>query len=381
ERDFESLPTMLPLAPAQMQLMAKLTAKYADSLKDARIARTKAGVSWKMQLHSPAISVLLPWLSPQRHLSQFLRAAALLAHQQGDDAAAVEYVRDILAASRACDRSPFLVSHLVAIGIAAEAERTLVKITPDLRIADADRPAPGATGGLPASVLPRENSTGSKLPVAPIPQTPGIRPASREQVEALLVELLDERPSREGFVRSMQGERLFEVDTAICVTNGTLSQSDLYYSPRPGTFRDGLFNLFARTARPLILNEARAMLAWSSQMVEAAGEADLPTTTAKIPTMPARSLRHPLLSMLAPALNTVANRHYANVYQLRKIALGLAGRMYEVDHGAVPQRLEQLVPRYVAKIPLDPVKGGGAMMPFGPTTQATTKAVGGKAVQ
>jgi hypothetical protein len=375
--DFNDLPNTLPLSPAQMQLMAKLTAKYADSLKDARIARTKAGVNWKMQLRSPVISVLLPWVRPQRHLGQFLRAAALHAHQQGDDATAVEYVRDLLAASRACNRSPFLISHLVAISIAGEAGSTLAKITPDLRIADADKLAPGATGGLPASVLPREDSTGSKLPVAPIPQTPGTRPASRQQVEALLAELLDQRTFSEGFVRNMQGERLFEFDTAICVTNGTLTQNHLYYPPRPGNFRDGLSNLFARTVRPLLLNEARAMLAWSSQMVEAAEQADLPSATAKSPAMPARSLRHPLLSMLAPALNTAANRHYTNLYQLRKVAMGLAGRLYEIDHGALPQRVEELVPGYLPAIPTDPFKGGGAMMPFGPTTQATTQAVGG----
>ncbi|HEX2973264.1 MAG TPA: hypothetical protein VHP11_13095, partial [Tepidisphaeraceae bacterium] len=276
--DFNNLPTKLPWSPADAALMEKLTARYAHALPDVRAARGKTGVNWGMQLKSPAITVLLPWLTPQRTLSQYLRAAALHAHQQGDDAAAVELLRDQLMIGRTVDRSPFLISHLVALSNSSQAATAALAIAPDLRVEHPDTPAPAGT-----------------------------KPASRQQVRALLDELSDEQSARAAVMRAMWGERLFQLDSALCIANGRLDFN--FNEPsgpdQPQGSSSTTRQLTIRFVRPLALAEARNTLDWSSQAAEAFAQDSLSAASAQIPAIKPR-LSSPLMSMLLPALNAAA---------------------------------------------------------------------------
>src|SRR5215210_2224000 len=80
------------------------------------------------------ILVKLPDLNPQRRLARLLNVAAMVAHHDGDDAEALRRVREMLFVSRAVDREPTLVSHLVALGISAMAAERLGEIAPELRV-------------------------------------------------------------------------------------------------------------------------------------------------------------------------------------------------------------------------------------------------------
>jgi hypothetical protein len=322
EKAFENLiGTPPPLAAADMQLMDRLMPQFHEALDLVRQARGKSRVNWHLQFQSPAIGILLPHLNEQRELVHVLVLAAAWAHQRGDDAAAVEYVRDMLVIGRAVDRQPFLVSHLVACSCNAAAIKATIQMAPQMKAV-----APG-------------------------------------QMRALLDELLDERATREGFVHAMQGERLFQVDTMQCLADGRLGEH---------SFGRPLLSPFGRfVARPILWKEARDMLPFGNAMVEAARQPDLPTASAKMPPRPnpASRWKQPFASMLIPALGAVANRHYAALSGRRQAAIAVAERLYELEHGKKPARIEDLVPQYLPEVLVDPSSMQGTKLGLTAATQ------------
>src|SRR5436190_374255 len=85
------------------------------SIALARQARSHPHVDWGIPLTRPSFSILLPSLNTSRNLANLLADAALHAHLHGDDAEAVERLRDLHYLARAVDRQPFLISHLVSV--------------------------------------------------------------------------------------------------------------------------------------------------------------------------------------------------------------------------------------------------------------------------
>ena len=345
EKDLDSLPMALPLSAADVALMEKLLSRHADVLAEVRAARGKKGVNWGMKTQSPAMGIMLPWLSGQGAMSYLLQSAAQLAHQKGDDAAAVEYVRDMLVISRAVDRTPFLVCHFVVMSISNRAAGVVGDIAPQLRIAAA----------------------GERLA--------GGKPASREQVRALVGDLMDDRTMQDALGLAMQGERMFQLDTAYSVAGGKLNLSDLGSQRWPMGPADAMTAAGGWVARPMLLNEGRQMLIWSNEVVEACREADGPAAAAKVPTVPkTATFRGPRMAMMVPALGPALGRHYVGVFQMRKAGIELAERLYEMENGRKAGRVEDLVPRYLKEVPKDPVTGGGAVMGLGAGTRASTRA-------
>ena len=61
-----------------------------------------------------------------------------------------------------------------------------------------------------------------------------------------------------------------------------------------------------------------------------------------------------------PSLGRAAQQHYLLLADRRLAATCLAVRLYAIDHqGALPERLDDLVPAYLPAVPLDPVAAGG----------------------
>ncbi len=307
-----------------------------DVLAVVRTARGKEAVAWGMKVESPATGILLPWVGSQRQVSRLLMGAGVYAHEKGDDGAAVEYLRDGLMLSRAVDRSPVLICHLVAIGIANQTAGLAGAMAGELRI--------GGAGG-----------------------------ASGEQVMGLIGELMDDGAMRAGLVGAMEGERMFQYDTVI-----SLAQRRLGFGGVAGGFGGNQASVMerwgARAISPMLMNEGREMLRWSNQMVEACRAEDGALASARIPALPGvtgggMGYRTPVMSMLVPSLGAAMGRHYAGVYAMRGAGIELAGRMYEVETGKKAERLEDLLPKYLKEVPRDPVAGGGKAMPFAAGTQ------------
>jgi len=351
--EFDDLPGKLPLTGAQMQLAQKVLGRYSKAMEEVRAARGKRGVSWGLKLGSPAYAVPLPWLPEQRELSSLLYAAALDAHQRGDDAAAIEYVRDMLMIGRAVDRSPDLVCHLVAIGISGGACDAAEQIAQGLRIAELAGVGPVAA-----------------------------KPARRQQVRDLLAELLDDKAARRGFDQAMQGERFFQLDTVQCLARGGIKVNDLFGPISPTPLGWSMGRLLGPAMHPLLMMEGREMMQWASDVVEAARQEDLVAASARMPVMPWGAgawnrFRRPVTSLLVPTFGAVTNRHYQMLYTRRHVAIELAAREYQLEHGQRPARLADLVPKYLPAIPKDPVSGGALPMPFVAATQPTTLPAGG----
>ena len=343
---FNDLDLNRPLGKKDREAIAKFVASEQDVLEKLRGLRGKTDADWGIRYQSPMLLTLLPHLNEQRSIAQVARAAAIDAHLNGDDAAALEYVRDILAVARAGDGEPFIVSHLVSIGIGAMATHQLFSIVPTLQIAPAGTTPPGPTP--PGATSP-----------ATTPPAPG--PATPQQVRALIARLLDEKDLDQGIVAALRGERAAILDTMRMVADRKMDTNALL-GATGGTPAGG----FGAPPMPrgMVLTDARLVVEYETAVLEAARAApDYPAylkAGVAIPPAIANSHFHFVARMLTPSLDRFILQHYRARAERRLAATMLALRLYAADHnGAYPKTLEELVPNYLPSIPKDPFAPGG----------------------
>ena len=99
-----------------------------------REARKHPRVQWANNYGSPLVNLLLPHLNTLRNLANHIGDNALLLHFEGNDAEAIESIKDIWVMSRAAEQQSFLITHLVGGGIRALALNRLEVIARDLTI-------------------------------------------------------------------------------------------------------------------------------------------------------------------------------------------------------------------------------------------------------
>ena len=313
-----------PLSREDAEIVRAMVKEHAATLKLIKSAMAKGKVDWQNKYTTPMIKVLLPGLAQQRALANFLRPAALLAHDEGDDVAALEHVRELLFVARVTGDQPFLVCYLVELGIDALAFDVCRDISPTLQ-------------------LTRE-------------------PAMRDQLRRTIAELLDETEVRAHVRRVMQGERVVSVDTALALASGKLTIDDLLGSAQQkANFRR--FAIKPADLLPIALTDARIMLAEMTKNVDAVSAADLPTAMAKLkpwpPSVLAEPKQHFFMAMMLPSLQKSIERHYTALAQRRVAATALAIRWYAMDHdGQLPKTLQDLIPAYLLAVPTDPMTAG-----------------------
>ena len=158
----------------------------AEPLSMVREATSRPGCDWGIAFTSPAINILLPHLSSQRRLGRALADVAKRQHRLGDDAAAIETLRDLMTVADMLEKPPpTLVNHLVAVSIRAWAIDVIETITPGLRVSCA-------------------GTVGDRLS----------QPTTRRQVTALITHLLDEDAMRDDLVAAYYAERAQQLGTA-----------------------------------------------------------------------------------------------------------------------------------------------------------------------
>jgi hypothetical protein len=306
------------------------------ALQWVRQARDLPEADWHVRFTSPLINVLLPNLAPQRQLAKFVRTAAYVKHSQGDDAEAVELLRDVLAFAdhtRATERTT-LITHLVAVAIDAVGVAVIERIAPHLRIAGEATP-----------------------PVA------DSRPASREQVRALIHELLSEQGARQGLQAAWMTERASAVDAGeLCLRGG--------WANVMGAGNPAL--LAPKAARPLIEMDVARMLDAHARMIEAVRAPTWPAARRLLPPDDWSSqnelvrLSRPVSEVLMYSSARAVVLHYRSIAQRRMAAAALAVRLYEVDHGRRPATLDELVPDYLDAVPLDLFADDGRAIRYRP---------------
>jgi hypothetical protein len=291
-----------PLTDAEVQALRRLVEANRSVLNDAREARGRQGLQWGI----PARTFLVPTSTvPEwnrvRSVAMALRYAAQLDHHDGNDADAVERMRDLITVGDSTHSiAPLLISHMIAIGISAMASDVVSDVATDLSIGQATEAA------------------------------------KRERVRALIEDLLDESDYRRGWRNAMNGERAMQLNQV----NTTFAK------PVIGT----VYKL-----------DAAKMLRMMTTYRDAGSAENAPK--ARDATAPLRAsppqLYTPLRSLL-PSFENAITTHFRGLCERRMAAVALAIRMYRCDHGGrFPDRLEDLVPEYLPSLPKDPFAADG----------------------
>jgi hypothetical protein len=320
-----------PLTGEQVAALEAMVAEGAEALAALDEAAARSRIDWEPRFASPMMAGnLVPAeLAEQRGLVTLAWAAALVAHQRGDDAEALRRVGQILFVARALDHQPGLIHHLVALGCNAAAARAAADLAPGLHA--------GAEAGA----------------------------ASPGQVRELVATLLDERPLADGQRRAWVAERVMQLDVPNAIGRGGAGA---------GTF--GGVNVQIPGARfvvrPWAADNARVMVRATTAILRTMGaSADLPAYHAAMaannpaPELARSPRRYAMAGVLIPSFGRAVEQHYRCVADRRLAAVCLAARLYALDHGGqFPARLDDLAPAYLPAVPADPLAAGGAPLRY-----------------
>jgi hypothetical protein len=272
----------------------------------AREGRKHPRVQWSTNYASPLVNFLLPHLNGLRNVANHVGDNALLLHLKGNDAEAIESIKDIWAMAHASEQQSFLISHLVAVGIRALALNRLEIIATELTV----------EGRSPTT-------------------RPTDHPATRKQIDELLAMILDEEAEHAAAAHAYAGERLLQLDAI------------LYY-PKASKMLWPMFQLDAVAS----MHDMDGVIATATQptwptSIQAMSAAPRPNV--------ASTLAHALSRAIAPSLGRARQTDFRVVMEARLAAAIIAVRLYRLDHnGQFPPTLEALVPAYLPKVPDDP---------------------------
>jgi hypothetical protein len=297
---------VFPYSPTWFAMEQAAVANSGSFAADLREARRHPRAQWT-HLTSPLMNVLLPHLNQCRMLANHACDYAMLLHFQGDDAEAMEILRDVFAQADAVDQEPFLVSHLVAGGIRVLASNRLQLIGPALTIRGAS---------------PTTN--------------PSARPASRQQVEKMIAFLVGNQWRAARARRTFAAERVLQIDYITTMANNQW------------------------LLRPMLVLDA-AQSAHASNPMSAAGfPSNWPAASAVLrANRPATNPARMVGGLVRPALDQATKTDYRIEEECSSAAISLAVRLYRLDHAdALPPTLAALVPNYLPKVPVDPMAAG-----------------------
>ncbi|MEA2708475.1 MAG: hypothetical protein QOF78_1076 [Phycisphaerales bacterium] len=304
----------LPLRPNERKVIESALTDLAAPLAQFAAGRNKPRHDWDLDLtKSPVLmNVMMPSMKGPRELCNLLRRAALVDHENGDDAAALRRVDDILHIARFCDRHPSLIGHLVAIGCTALAAETIFDLAPDLKI--------GAAPGAIASADARK----------------------------MIDRLLDDAESRDALRRSLRGERMSQLDAVRSILNGISMPTGPGQQVNYSSLRRYVF-------APFFHHNSIDMLDRMTALVPLSDEPNLHAVKDKLPPMPTRGSKMNLLSdILMPAVERIFETHHRCASDRRLAATAIAIRWYQLDHaGHRPPTLAALVPNYLPSVPND----------------------------
>lgn len=271
----------------------------------------RSGCDWQTKLATPIAAVTLPDLHHQRILGEFLRYAAISAHLDGHDGLALARVRQLLFVARMNDRQPFVIAHLVAIGLDAFAVRR------DMPLADI-----------------RVDAT------------------SAREAKALINELLDEQSLRDAQRNALRGERVAALDMLTECAAGRLGS---WFNV---TVELGIPDpISGYLLKPLVLNDATIITDYLGAAMVAVDAADWPSFLAECPAEP-RGVS-PIGSILLTNVEREIAQQFRDVTCRRSAATALALRWYSAEHnGKLPAKLHELMPKYLPAVPMDPYARG-----------------------
>ncbi len=315
-----------------LETVRQFVQSNAEALRLVHEARSKTATDWTLNWSAPVLALPLPNVAGhagQRLLAKATNLAALHHHVTGNDAEAVESLRDALAIGRHIDGRPgvFLISHLVRMGTDTLTVHTIEPITAGLCITD--------------NVSTESQDAG---------------PATRAQVRVLIQDLLDEADFADAWTHCFFAKRMYLVDTMQQLFQGGV----------------GLSGMMGGATVPALVDRAAVLLVGPAWKLDAIRAMKYYTGFAKVsaaPSWPAAAAAAPPLpepgslpekaaapwsQIMLPSFDLACRSHFVALAVRRLAATALAIRSYELDHGQRPHSLAELVPDYLTSVPLDP---------------------------
>jgi hypothetical protein len=292
----------------------------------AREARSRPRAQWRDQpLAAPLIvtAVNANKLNAARNLANTLADSAEYQQLTGNDGEALERIRDVLHLSASLRQDDPVVAQLVSIGIEALAVDAVMQMAPGLHF---------------------ENS-----------------PAARPAAKAIISQLLDDAPLRDGVRRSLVFERASVQDYRTTAARGTwvirpLADAQIVRDHHNfDVLIDAASNLTSKPQVSLALSRMSDERLWMNASPAGA--------------RPAAYRDTPRYSRWF-ATEMSYDRYFETTFRVigerRMAAVALAANLFRADHHRWPNALDELVPAYLPSIPLDPFADGE---PIGYTIQ------------
>jgi hypothetical protein len=324
----ESRPVDTPLNPLEVETIGQTLAMNQKPLELYHLARSERGIDWQIHLTAPwFLGQGLGHLNDQRALCRRIFWAVQYHHTIGADAQAVEEIRDMLRQADAVSSSyPIVIVQMVGQGITGEATSLVERTAFHLQTVDHS------------------------------PPSTRFAPASREQVEALIAELLDETETRHSETRMWYGEGAADLDTVHYMRNPFGSRHWTAWPFEPMFDLDGL---------AIYRSDSRAADATTAPNWPAA-EATIPDQSGDRQS-PMEFATQIYSRILGTSSARVANLFYHVVTERRAAAVMLSVRLYRLDHdGHLPATLQELAPRYLPAVPIDPMAADGRQFAYRP---------------
>jgi len=320
----------------------KIVEANAEAIGLVHKARSMPGADWGVRFRTLAVESNTRFLIEQDRLSNVLCVAARCHHEQGNHAAAFETLLDMLAAAERIEELPTMFAHCLDMAIVKHVAGCIEGLLPELRISD--RPH---VDGMP------------------------VRPADRLQIEAVIARLLDEEACRHGLVDGFYTERMMGLDTALMFIGGQVERSAVAGRPTARVVIRQQTGVFM--SRPALELEIVRVMRYTAALPEAAKAPTWPACQKRLTPRPQVAWGPPAAGRLVSAFcvpvfaNDVIRDHFRDLSYRRMAALGLAIRLYELDHGRRPERLDVLASQYLPDIPDDPFSGDGRKIGYKPS--------------
>jgi hypothetical protein len=285
----------------------------------ALVARAR-GLSGAQFRKSGVGAVTMPYLYPCKELANTLADGAEYAHFKHDEALALDRVMDVLHLARSLRQDDFFVSQLVAIGIESLACHSAQIIARDLAVDPRVRDSEEIKG----------------------------------KMRRIIGELLDEGPAVDGWRRAMMDERLVMADE---------------YRKRGGS---------TWLVRPLGDRHAMRTLAAFEVIVKSTNATNFPQVQVMYQALDRNEEERQPLVLYGPQRlaenvprysrwfaddwfrsSAGAERQFRALAERRVTAAALACQIYRAEQGRWPEKLAQLVPKYLAAGPVDPFQSDG----------------------
>ncbi len=329
QRDQMFGPSPIPVA-ANQTVMLQAIADNTKTLQLVLEARTMHGVDWGYRMRSPLFDQPFKSWAETRTLAKFLGSLADHYHHVGNDAAAIETVRDIIKLGLTIRKTPTLIASLVAMATDSIACGTLEDITHNLKISS-----------------------------SPASETAHPQPASRAAVESFIQDLLDERELQSVTARTFYGERAYSLDCCNLVVNGKITPDDYLGRLSPSSPIIKILDYVRIKAfLPKLNRDTLRILQDLTALAEAAQKSNWPQAKEFVPPASDQGildiLSFPIRESDTEIFSRFLTLHFRLVAQRRMAAIALAMRLYEIDHHRRPAKLTELVPKYLPAIPVDP---------------------------